>query len=143
MSITPTVKKIVTRPVIKLEKEKPVFVRLSTAMYQGPLPKQRAGTLRAPVAPTFVDVINLDDGSDATLPIHAKLKEVFDRSYPHDAYVGKCFSITAKTRQAGRQFSPFYLAEIEDPNPIPATPPEPTPEPASPPAQLHRSAGRR
>lgn len=116
MTFVPTVKKLVTRPVLKFEKEKPFYVRLLAAMYTGAAPTPRSGSTRKPIAPTFIDVTNLDDKTEATLPIHPKLKAIFDAKYSGDSYVGKCFSVTAKTRQAGRQFAPYHLEEIEDPD---------------------------
>jgi len=116
MTLAPKVKKIVTRPVLRFEKEKPFYVRVLAAMYTGAMPKQRTGSSRAPVAPWFVDVTNLDDKSEATLPVHPKLKEALEKAYPDEAYVSKCFSITAKTRQRDKQFTPFHIAEIEDPD---------------------------
>lgn len=134
----PKVTKIVTRPVLKLEKEKPVNVRMLAALYVGSLPAKRAGSTREPVAPTFVDVEHLDDNNAAaTLPIHPKLKKTLTDAYPDNSYVGKCFSITAKTRQQGRQFTPFHLVEIEDPKAPPA--PVREPEQEEKPTQLHRN----
>lgn len=110
------VKQVVTRPVLKLEKEKTLYVRITEAMFTGTAPAQRAGSTRTPVAPWLANVTVLPGKTDATLPVHPKLKALFDRAYPTDKYIGKCFAITAKNREAGRQFAPFFLAEIEDPD---------------------------
>ncbi len=141
MTFAPTVKKLVTRPVLKFEKDKTLYVRILAAMYAGSPPKQRAGSTRTPVAPTFAAVITLDNKAESTLPIHPKLKDALTASYPDDSYVGKCFAITAKTRQAGVQFTPFHLAEIEDPDAAPA--PDSSAGEDSRPSTLHASGRRR
>lgn len=138
MTFSPKVTKLVTRPVLKFEKEKPLHVRILAALYVGALPEVRAGSTRKPVAPTFVDVINLETQGQATLPIHPKLKALLTEKYPDNSYVGKCFSVTAKTRQTGVQFTPYWLAEIEDPNGPQQPAPEPEPENEKP-TQLHRN----
>lgn len=120
MSFSPKVTKVVTRPILKFENDKPLYVRILAAWYLGAMPVARPGSTRVPVAPTLVDVDNLDDSTGATLPIHPKLKATFIAAYPDNTYVGKCFMITKNTRRAGRQFTPYDLAQIEDPKAPPA-----------------------
>jgi hypothetical protein len=107
--------KTITRPILKFEKEKALYVRIVSAPFSGSPPPKRAGAAKEPVAPLLVDVATLPDEMLAALPVHSSLKNILDTQYPGNAYVGKCFSITSKTRQPGRQFVPYHVAEIEDP----------------------------
>jgi hypothetical protein len=149
MTFSPKVTKVVTRPILKFENDKPLYVRILAALFLGTPPVKRPGSTRDPVTPTFVNVDNLEDNAGVTLPIHPKLKEKLTIAYPNDSYVGKCFMITKNTRQLGKVFTPYHLAEIEDPKPAPSdVPPTESPEkiPGSPveekPTQLHQR-GRR
>lgn len=139
MTFSPKVKTLVTRPVLKFEKDKPFHVRILAALFYGTAPTPRPGSTRAPVRPGFVDVVNLETRSEATLPIHSKLFAIIDAKYPGGMYVGKCFSITANQRKAGVQFSPYSVVEIEDPDAEEKT----VSGEASAPTNLHAAGGKR
>jgi hypothetical protein len=121
MTFNPTVKKIITLPILKLENGKTIYVRFLVPIIVGMTPQKRAGAIKEPAAPLFGDVVVLDSGITARLPIHPKLNAILKTTYPNDAYVDKCFAITKQIREAGRQFTPFHVAEIDDPNAPTAT----------------------
>lgn len=135
MTFSPKVTKLVTRPILRFQKEIALHVRIVSSPYAGTPPTPRPGTLKTPVAPILVDVVNLDGNAEAALPVHPKLKATLDATYKDNSYVGKCFAITSKNRTPGVQYTMFQVAEIEDPTTAAA--------PQSADAPTHAAGGKR
>lgn len=139
MAFTPKRKKLLTRPVLKLPEDVSRYIKVEAPMFIGKTikEKQKEGTDKKQKEPaTILNVINLEDGEQAQIVCNAVLKSVLSEEYPNDAYVGKCFSITKQGRAPGKDYNPFHIEEIEDPNPVPAEPEKPAPvEPEA--AQSH------
>jgi hypothetical protein len=114
----PVTKKLLTRPVIKWVVDKTRYFKIENAMHIGKTIKPRKGDdpdkQKEPA--TVCNVIDLENGALAQLIVNAVLKSVLTEEYPNDAYVGKCFAVTKQSRQPGKQYDPFNIEEIEDPN---------------------------
>ncbi len=117
MSFTPVRKKLLTRPVLKFEVDKPRYLLIESAIHIGKEIKSRT-----PVAadkkkepPSLANVIDLTTGEPAQIILNAVLKSVLNEEYPTDSYVGLCFSITKQQRMPGKQYDPFKIEEIENP----------------------------
>lgn len=105
----------VTRPVLKLEEDKPVFVRAMSALYEGREIKPAPGNEAQMKPATLLDVVNLETGEEAQIVTGAVLASNLREGYPGDAYKGKCFQITKLPKQKGKRYFGFDLIEIEDP----------------------------
>lgn len=130
-------KKLLTRPVLKWEVGKARYIKIETAMHVGKEMKEKAGEKKKEPA-TLCDVIDLETGEPAQIIVNAVVKSVLTESYANDAYVGLCFSITKQARQQGKQYDPFMIEEIEDPNAGAATGAQPAGE-----SSAHTAAGKR
>ena len=111
-------KKLLTRPVLKMEQDKTRYVKLEGAMFVGKdiKPRNQADDEKKKEPATLVNAVNLEDGSLVLIVVNAVLKSVLSEEYPGDGYVGKCFAITKQGRQPGKQYNPFHIEEIEDPS---------------------------
>ena len=111
MSFTPKVKRVLTRPFLKLEKGTTVYIRAEAAIYEGkPDPKGQKE------APKILEVTDLTTGEAALIMAPAVLRSLLDEHYTDNSYVGLCFQIT-KTTNAGddkRKYAKFDVVEIED-----------------------------
>jgi hypothetical protein len=114
MAFTPVTKKVLTRPLLKFMADAPHYVRIECAMYIGKEMKAAAGEKKKEPA-TLCDITDLETGEQAQMIVNAVVKSVLSESYTGDTYVGKCFSITKKTRTPGKSYDPFNIVEIEDP----------------------------
>lgn len=125
-------KKVLTRPVLKLVEDTPIYVKIVGPMHLGKEMKEKAGEKKKDPA-TLIDVINLDTGEEAQIIASAVIKSVLDESYPNNAYVGLGFSMTKQARQPGKQYNPVHIEEIELPadQAAPAAPASPA-APAAP-----------
>jgi hypothetical protein len=124
----PKIKKLLTRPILKLEIGVARFVKIEAPMFVGKeIKKGRGSTDDKPKEPaTLVHVINLGapdkdgnwvpDGSENQIVLNAVLKGHLTDDYPNDGYVGKCFMIQKMEKERGKQYNPFNIAEIEDPS---------------------------
>jgi hypothetical protein len=112
-------KKLLTRPVLKMEEGKQRAVLIEAAMFIGKDIKSRTekpeDKKKEPA--TIVNVTNLETGELAQIVVNAVMKSILTEEYPDDTYVGKCFLITKMGRQPGKQYNPFHIEEIEDPRP--------------------------
>lgn len=116
-------KRLLTRPVLKMEQDKTRYVKVECAMFVGKdIEKDKAAGDRKKEPATLVNVINLEDGTLAQIIVNAVVKSVFHDEYKDDSYVGKCFAITKRGRQPGKQYNPFDIEEIEDPTEKPVEP---------------------
>lgn len=114
MTFEAKTKKVLTRPVLKFSTDVTHHVRMESKMYIGKEMKQKEGEKKKEPA-TLVDVIDLETGEPVQLIATAVMKSVLDESYPNNAYVGLCFSITKQARKEGKQYDPYMIIEIEDP----------------------------
>jgi hypothetical protein len=115
----PVTKKLLTRPVIKWVVDKTRYFKIENAMHIGKdiKPKRNADPDEKKKEPaTICNVVDLETGALAQLIVNAVLKSVLTEEYPQDTYVGKCFAVTKQSRQPGKQYDPFNIEEIEDPN---------------------------
>ncbi len=110
----PKTKRVVTLPLLKMATDKPVYVKITKAMYIGKEMKQKAEDKKKEPA-TLVDVVDLTTGEPAQLIVSAVVKSVLNEEYTGDSYVGLCFSITRQARKEGKSYDPFRVVEIEDP----------------------------
>ena len=114
-------KKLLTRPVLKMEEGKQRAVLIEGAMFVGKDIKSRTekpeDKKKEPA--TIVNVTNLETGELAQIVVNAVMKSILTEEYPNDTYVGKCFLITKMGRQPGKQYNPFHIEEIEDPRESP------------------------
>lgn len=116
MEFVPKIKKLLTRPLLKLQEDVPVYIKIETKMALGKEMKKRKGDDEKQKEPaTLVNCVNLSDGSLQQLIVNAVVKSVWNEDYPDDSYVGKCFAITKLGRAAGKNYNPFRIAEIDDP----------------------------
>jgi hypothetical protein len=111
----PIRKRLLTRPVLKWVVDVPTYIKIETAMHIGKEMKEKAGEKKKEPA-TLCNVIDLRTGALAQIIVNAVLKSVLAEDYPNDSYVGLCFAVTKQSRQPGKQYDPFYIEEIEDPN---------------------------
>jgi hypothetical protein len=154
MAFQPKIKKLLTRPVLKMPQDVPRYVKIQAPMFIGKDIKQKGdkedGDKKKKEPATILNVINLEDGSEAQIVCNAVLKSVLHDDYPAPnkeapegpdnvpAYVGKCFAITKQGRAPGKDYNPFHIAEIEDP----ADAKEESAGEGSP-APVHAAGGRR
>lgn len=115
MTFVPKRKKLLTRPVLKYQVGIAVNVLIETAMHIGKDMKVKEGEKKKEPA-TLCDVIDLSSGEPAQLIMNAVVKSTLAEAYPNDGYVGLCFSITKQARVQGKQYDPFNIEEIENPN---------------------------
>ena len=109
-------KKLLTRPILKMDQGVARYVRIEGAMYIGRDMKEKVadgGKKKEPA--TICDVVNLEDGSLMQIILNAVLKSVLSEEYPNDTYVGKCFGITKLGHAPGKAYNSFRVEEIEDP----------------------------
>lgn len=107
-------KKVLTRPVLKLVQDEPVYVKLLGAMHLGKELKEKGDDKKKEPA-TLIDVINLVTGEEAQIIASAVIKSVLEDNYPNNTYVGLCFEMTKRARQQGKQYNPIHIEEIEEP----------------------------
>jgi hypothetical protein len=115
----PKRKKLLTRPVLKMPEGVPRYVKIEAPMFIGKTIKEKSkgGDDKKQKEPaTILDVVDLTTGEQAQIVCNAVLKSVLAEEYPNDAYVGLCFSIEKQGRAPGKDYNPFHIEEIEDPN---------------------------
>lgn len=117
-------KKLLTRPVLKMVENVPVYVKFEGPIYVGKELKsdraQKEGDKKREPA-HLADVIDLASGEQAQIIAAAVVVSVLDENYPDKGYVGKCFSITKKGRAPGKQYFGYNVEEIDDPTPADST----------------------
>jgi hypothetical protein len=121
MAFVPKVKKLLTRPVLKLEIDTPRYVKVVAAMYIGKEMKKKKDEDKQKEPATLIDVIDLETGEPCQIVANTVLKSTLAEEYPAGAdgvpgYVNKCFSITKQAKQPNRDYNKFKIEEIEDPN---------------------------
>jgi hypothetical protein len=114
--------KNVTRPVLQLSAE-PTYLRIDSAIYEAEkqtVSRKRKNPDGTPVPingkfatpPELMDVTDLVHNRPCQVVVNEVLGSQLNRTYPDNAYVHKCFSIT-KTMLAGRGYATFEIDEIE------------------------------
>ena len=107
-------KKLLTVPVLKFVQDQARHIKVTEAMHIGKPQKAKEG--EKPKEPaTLANCVNLEDGAVCQIIVSAVLKSVWTDEYPGDSYVGKCFKITKRGRNPGKQYNQFDIEEIEDP----------------------------
>lgn len=111
MAFTPKVKKVITLPMVKLQKDTPIYCRVDAPFFTG-----KAIDDKKEVA-TLCNITLLETGECAQIIVPSVLKSTFSESYPKDSYVGLCFAIckTSNAGDGGKAYAKFSLSEIEDP----------------------------
>lgn len=118
-TFVPEVVRVLTRPTIKLEIGTPVYVLIQSRVVIGKEIKSRRPTdadkekKREPAH--VADVVNLETGELNQLIVSAVVLGVLNDDYPHDAYVGKSFSIKKLDKKAGKDYFPYEVREIKTP----------------------------
>ena len=104
--------KLITIPLLKLELDVPVYVKLTGEMFVG---KEVKGTgEKAKMEPAILcHCINLENGEQMQLIINAVVKANLIEAYPENGYVGKSFELIKHTKREGKQYNDFSIAEIE------------------------------
>ena len=103
-------RKAVTRPLLKMENNKPYHVRFDSEFFVGKTIKDDAK--KQP--PTMVHVTNLDTGEEQDLIVPVVLKGTIDEHYPDNKYVGKMFEITREAPEGARKYNLFSVTELEE-----------------------------
>lgn len=118
------IKSLVTRPQLKLEDGKAVYVQFDGKMYKAdPITPTRtrrepaegdaptSGRKMAP--PMLAHVLDLTHKRrPCTMIINAILESELNKAYPNDGYVGKQFQIVKRPLQ-GKSYAAVDVAEIE------------------------------
>lgn len=115
-------RKSVTLPAIKLEEGKPTVLRITSAIRQGKVLKDRKsedGSVMKPAKVVDVTLIREDgsDGMQGVLVCGKAIEESLRDTYPNDSYVGKLFEITTGSKKdlgGGRSFRPVSIVELTE-----------------------------
>ncbi len=109
---TPKVKRNITLPLIKPALDVPVYIKVTSAVFEG---KKIEGTGdKAKMEPAnLINCINLETGEDAQMIVPAVLKGIFEDEFDGDAYVGKGFMVTKHPKASGKRYHAFSVAELE------------------------------
>lgn len=106
------VKKNITLPLIKPQLDVPVYVKVTSAVFEG---KKIEGTGdKAKMEPAHLfNCINLETGEEAQMIAPAVLMGIFTDEYENDAYVGKGFRIIKHPKASGKRYHAFSVAELD------------------------------
>lgn len=116
--------KNLTLDILKFVENETRHVKITGAIHLGKEQKSSKGDEDKKREPAqLASCINLDDGAECQIIVSAVVKSTLEDEYPNETYVGKCFAITKKNRVAGKQYFPYSVEEIEDPNAEAATEP--------------------
>ena len=107
----PKIVKNITLPLIKQAIDKPIYIKVTSAMFTGK--KIESGDKAKMEPATLINCIDLETGAESQLIVPAVLHSIFDDEYDNDAYVGKGFMITKHEKKSGKKYHPFSVAEIE------------------------------
>ncbi len=101
--------KHVTLGQLKLSINKPAFVKITAAMYEG----KKVENSKYDGLPTIMEVIDLMTGQPMETVVNTVLASTFDEEYPEAGYVGKTFQITKLPKVGEKKYHPFEVLEIE------------------------------
>lgn len=118
--------KTVTRPQLKLENDKPVYVTIESEIFDAdPISKGRPRTPADGAAPAegdkaimqpprLVNVLDLvHNKRESQMIVNAIVESELTKKYPSDAYVGKSFEIQKHGMQGGKRYATFDIFEIK------------------------------
>jgi hypothetical protein len=103
-----------TLDILKFVENEPRNVKIVGPIHLGKEQKDKDPTKKRDPA-HLAPCIDLDTGAECQIIVAAVVLSVLNDEYPNEAYVGKCFEITKKSRVEGKQYFPYGVQEIEDP----------------------------
>ena len=118
--------KRVTRPLLKLELGKAIYVEFQEPMFEAeaigavrtrstkkPVDGAAAEPARKMAPPVLANVKDLvHGGRESQIICNAVLESELDKKYPKDTYVGKQFEIV-KNQLQGKSYATFEIAEVQ------------------------------
>lgn len=104
------VKKIITRPVLKLIVDKPVAFRVESLMETG---KVTEGD-KKPADVFFVT--DMVTGRECTVVVPAVLKAEIEDNYADGSYVGKYFGVCKREKIEGKRYHNYDIVELDESN---------------------------
>ena len=104
--------KLVTVPVMKIDFDKPYYVRLDSPFYLGKEIKEKSGKPSKKPA-TLVNVTNMETGDLGIIVCNEVLKSTIEEGYPENSYQGKIFEIIKHPKKEGKEYCTFSIAECE------------------------------
>lgn len=104
--------KNVTLPLVKMEEDYPIYVKITSAMFVGKEVKGDGKTATMEPA-VLAHVVNLENGEAAQIIISAVIKENLKDNYPEDSYVGKQFEFIKHAKRVGKRYNDYSITEIE------------------------------
>ena len=104
MTFVPKIKRHVTLPLFKMVKDKPLYVKFDTAMFEGRKIDDQKD------AATLINVTNLESGEVGQIIVPAVLKSTIAENYEGETYKGLCFMITFVPKdQTGKKYNMVSL----------------------------------
>lgn len=107
------VKRNITLPLLKLEKNNEYYVKFDGPMFLGKEinPGKESSDVRKQAA-TLANVVNLETGELCQIICPLVLQHELNDAYPGEGYVGLCFAISL-TRPEGKAYNLVQVTEIE------------------------------
>lgn len=104
--------KLITIPLLKLELDVPVYVKLTGEYFVG---KEVKGVgEKAKMEPAVLcHCINLETGEQQQIILNSVIKANLDEAYANHGYVNKSFEFIKHDKREGKRYNDFSLAEIE------------------------------
>ena len=104
----------VTLPVLKVEVERTVYVKVTGPMELGKVNTNKKDEDGKPQKPaTIMPIVNVETGEAALIIVGTALGGQLNDTYPGNGYVGKAFEITKHAKPAGKRYHTYSLYEIE------------------------------
>lgn len=110
-------KAVLAKPLLRFHDDVPLFVKIVAAFREGPNVDAKGKEVKEP--PVMADVINLETGEECQITIAAKylpafrVKEVIERAFPKQSYIGKSFELMRKSKPDDQRYNDYVVAEIE------------------------------
>jgi len=108
-----TKKKTVTVPVLKLQPDTPVYIKVEQKMELSKQIEQKKVGATPMEAATIMHVTDLNTDDEAILIVGKMLKSVIEEAYPNDTYVGKSFEVINHGKRGDKKYNAYSLTEIE------------------------------
>ena len=103
--------KKVTRELLKLKDNMPVYIKVLCATYQAEPTEAKQGAVQMD-PPILANVVDLETGEEMQMIFPKVLEEEIHKNYPDNSYVDHCFSVE-KFKIDGKKYSGFKISEIE------------------------------